>query len=93
MKDPYRQFVRPLLFHGVTLDPEFLHHRTLDLLDWLGSSGDGPLAQPRPWLRRQFSLSDDRLVQTCWGLPFANPLGLAAGFDKDGLAPAGLWLC
>ena len=90
MKDPYRQFVRPLLFHGVTLDPEFLHHRTLDLLDWLGSSGDGPLAQPRPWLRRQFSLSDDRLVQTCWGLPFANPLGLAAGFDKDG-AGARAW--
>jgi dihydroorotate dehydrogenase len=90
VKDPYRQFVRPLLFHGVTLDPEFLHHRTLDLLDWLGSSGDGPLAQPRPWLRRQFSLSDDRLVQTCWGLPFANPLGLAAGFDKDG-AGARAW--
>ena len=56
----------------------------------MGSSGDGPLAQPRPWLRRQFSLSDDRLVQTCWGLPFANPLGLAAGFDKDG-AGARAW--
>jgi dihydroorotate dehydrogenase len=27
---------------------------------------------------------DDRLLQTeVWGLPFANPLGLAAGFDKN----------
>ncbi len=87
MKDPYRQFVRPLLFHGMTLDPEFLHRRAMDLLAWLGQSEEGPLlAQIRPRLQRQFCLSDPRLAQTCWGLTFPNPLGLAAGYDKDGEA-------
>ncbi|MBE9155460.1 quinone-dependent dihydroorotate dehydrogenase [Nodosilinea sp. LEGE 06152] len=87
MKDPYRQLVRPLLFRGVTLDPEFLHHRTMDLLTWLGQPGQHPIAaRTRLWLRQQFCFSDPRLAQTCWGLNFANPLGLAAGFDKDGTA-------
>jgi dihydroorotate dehydrogenase len=31
-------------------------------------------------------VTDPRLAQTCWGLNFANPLGLAAGFDKNGTA-------
>ncbi|HZG38673.1 MAG TPA: quinone-dependent dihydroorotate dehydrogenase [Nodosilinea sp.] len=87
MKDPYRQLVRPLLFHGVTLDPEFLHRRTMNLLAWLGQPDRHPMAaQTQPWLRQQFCLSDSRLAQTCWGMRFANPLGLAAGFDKDGEA-------
>ncbi|MGB5973545.1 MAG: quinone-dependent dihydroorotate dehydrogenase [Nodosilinea sp.] len=87
MKDPYRQFVRPLFFHGVTLDPEFLHRRTMNLLAWLGQTGQtSPVTQTRSWLRQQFCLSDPRLAQTCWGLNFTNPLGLAAGFDKDGTA-------
>nr|WP_242024146.1 quinone-dependent dihydroorotate dehydrogenase [Nodosilinea sp. FACHB-13] len=87
VKDPYRQLVRPLLFHGVTLDPEFLHHRTMDLLSRLGRPRErAVVAQLHPWLRQQFCLTDARLTQTCWGLDFTNPLGLAAGFDKDGLA-------
>ncbi|WOD37550.1 quinone-dependent dihydroorotate dehydrogenase [Nodosilinea sp. E11] len=91
MKDPYRQIVRPLLFHGVTLDPEFLHRRAINLLTWLGQSQkSGVAAQAHPWLRQQFCLADPRLAQTYWGLPFANPLGLAAGFDKDGEA-APVW--
>ncbi len=91
MKDPYRQFVRPLLFHAVTLDPEFLHHRAMDVLTWLGRTDpDLLLSRTRPWIQRQFCLTDDRLTQTCWGLTFANPLGLAAGYDKDGQA-AGAW--
>ena len=28
-------------------------------------------------------VDDPRLKQTLWGLDFANPVGLAAGFDKD----------
>ncbi len=91
MKDLYRQFVRPLLFHAVTLDPEFLHHRAMDVLTWLGRTDPDPLnSRTRPWLQRQFCLADDRLAQTLWGLTFANPLGLAAGYDKDGQA-AGAW--
>lgn len=87
MKDPYRQFVRPLLFHGVTLDPEFLHHRTMNLLTWLGQPGHSPLVELlRPKLQEQFCVNAPGLGQSYWGLKFANPLGLAAGFDKDGTA-------
>lgn len=85
MKDPYRQLIRPLIFSGLKLDPEWLHGYAINTLVWLG--------QPQPqrqgiqtWARDQFCWADDRLRQTCWGTEFANPLGLAAGFDKDGEA-------
>ncbi|MBD0267509.1 MAG: quinone-dependent dihydroorotate dehydrogenase, partial [Cyanobacteria bacterium Co-bin8] len=42
--------------------------------------------QRQNWLRHQLTVEDERLQQTLWGLTFANPLGLAAGFDKDGAA-------
>jgi dihydroorotate dehydrogenase len=87
VKDPYRQFLRPLLFRGLSLDPEFLHQRAMGLLGWLGQSPDNSGTQRlKPWLRRQFCCADARLAQSCWGLTFANPLGLAAGYDKDGEA-------
>jgi dihydroorotate dehydrogenase len=41
-------------------------------------------------LDQSFSYPDTRLTQQCWGLTFPNPIGLAAGCDKDGEAPA-LW--
>lgn len=83
LKDPYRQLLRPLLFSGLALDPEWLHDAAMQLLARLGRSPGGLLQH---WLEQQFCLVDDRLRQTCWGLSFANPLGLAAGFDKDGQA-------
>jgi dihydroorotate dehydrogenase len=33
--------------------------------------------------RRSYCVADPRLQQTWWGLQFRNPVGLAAGFDKD----------
>jgi dihydroorotate dehydrogenase len=30
------------------------------------------------------------LAQEVWGLPFSSPLGLAAGFDKEGRAVGGM---
>ncbi len=37
------------------------------------------------WLfRRSFSVRDKRLERRVFGLTFPNPVGLAAGFDKDG---------
>lgn len=41
-------------------------------------------------LDQSFSYPDARLTQQCWGLTFPNPVGLAAGCDKDGEAAA-LW--
>jgi dihydroorotate dehydrogenase len=58
------------------LDPETAHHATLAALQfaWL------PPCAP----------DDKRLAVSAFGLDFPNPIGLAAGFDKDGVAPDNL---
>ncbi|MCC7360759.1 MAG: quinone-dependent dihydroorotate dehydrogenase [Anaerolineales bacterium] len=74
--------LRPLLFR---LDPESAHHRTLQLLALAGFSGVG-----RALLRRLFAYADPCLETEVFGLRFPNPVGLAAGYDKDGVALGGL---
>jgi dihydroorotate dehydrogenase len=89
--DLYRAVIRPVLFSGLKTDPEWMHHQTLRLLGWLDQTSDQfPSNHIQARLHQAFSLNDSRLEQTLWGLSFANPLGLAAGFDKDGVA-SGLW--
>lgn len=73
----YRSF-RPLLFR---LDPEFVHHSTLTLLE--RAAGSEALLRA---LSSRFRIDDDRLAVECFGLRFPNPIGLAAGMDKDGRA-------
>ncbi len=67
-------FALPLLQR---LDPERAHRLTVKALHL----GLGPAHSPPP---------DPALAQTLWGLTFASPIGLAAGFDKDAEAFAGL---
>ncbi|MGL4499615.1 MAG: quinone-dependent dihydroorotate dehydrogenase [Planktothrix sp.] len=89
--DIYRSAVKPLLFYGLKIDPEWAHHRALQVLSWIDQNQS---QSPMNWLESQlkpsFCLQDIRLQQQLWGLNFANPVGLAAGFDKDGVA-AGIW--
>jgi dihydroorotate dehydrogenase len=93
VKDLYRPLVRPLIFSVLKLDPEWAHSQAMKILAWLGqptSESASPEAEMvskrRAWLRQQFSCEHDRLHQSLWELTFPNPLGLAAGFDKDGEA-------
>ena len=48
-----------------------------------------------PWaraaMRRRYRIEDSRLEQDLLGARFSNPVGLAAGFDKDGLAVSGFF--
>jgi dihydroorotate dehydrogenase len=71
----YKHILRPLLF---SLEPERAHHLAMALatagyrLPFFGSlagTGDAP--------------DDARLARVQMGLTFPNPVGLAAGFDKD----------
>ncbi|MGB0561192.1 MAG: quinone-dependent dihydroorotate dehydrogenase [Spirulinaceae cyanobacterium] len=82
----YKAALRPLLFKS-GLNPETLHNRSLALLEWCERTRPPGL---RSVLKRTYTISDPRLSQTLWGQTFANPVGLAAGFDKNGVA-AGLW--
>jgi dihydroorotate dehydrogenase len=93
MVDWYQNGVRPLLFHGVQIDPEWLHQQTLAFLRRLSSPPTDPDHLPpwidkpvQQWLRDHCQFQDPRLAQTLWGREFPNPMGLAAGFDKDGIA-------
>ena len=73
---------RRLLFR---LEPETAHRLTLKLLAYAGA-----IPALRFGLRRIFSFEDPRLKVQAFGLEFANPVGLAAGYDKDGNAMLGL---
>jgi dihydroorotate dehydrogenase len=89
--DLYQVGLQPLLFSGVKADPETVATQLLQWLSWLDRSPDRP---PASWIQRQIQqlccYADPRLQQTLWGISFANPVGLAAGFDKNGTA-GGAW--
>ncbi|NJL38952.1 MAG: quinone-dependent dihydroorotate dehydrogenase [Leptolyngbyaceae cyanobacterium SL_5_9] len=89
--DIYQTGIRPLLFSGLRADPEWLHQQTIGVLSWLSQNRD---ESPSRWLYQQlqnaYCFDHPCLKQTLWGLEVRNPVGLAAGFDKDGLA-AGIW--
>ncbi len=67
----YRRVVRPLLF---SLPPEWVHHASFGMLTHT------PLASLiEPFARQNFPTLEKKL----FGLTFPNPIGLAAGFDKN----------
>jgi len=74
------KFFRYLLFR---LDPETSHQLTLQLLR---IAGNIPFSN---WLLTQLYKTESKPVQA-FGLTFKNPIGLAAGYDKDALAIRGL---
>lgn len=87
--DIYRSLLRTFLFQCT--DPEWAHQRVMSSLNWLDREAANPITSwVQAYLNRSCSLADPRLQQTIWGLCFANPIGLAAGFDKNGVA-AGVW--
>lgn len=87
----YKKLIRPLLFSGFKADPEWLHDHSMSLLQWLEKNQDDWLAKSiLDTVSAQCSYHEKRLSQTLWGITFPNPLGLAAGFDKNGVA-ASIW--
>lgn len=73
-------FFRSLLFR---LDPETAHQLTLQAIR---IAGNVPLSR---WILTQLYKPPAKPVQA-FGLIFKNPIGLAAGYDKDALAIQGL---
>lgn len=70
----YKSLIRPFLFK---LDPEKAHHLTFFMLKNFG------------WLAKVFlpkPIEDKRLEREVFGLKFKNPVGLAAGLDKNAVA-------
>ncbi|MCG8328599.1 MAG: quinone-dependent dihydroorotate dehydrogenase [Chitinophagales bacterium] len=72
----YKHLLKPFLF---LFQPEKAHHLTLSLLRIaLAIPGISQL------MKAGFQYESSKLERTLFGLHFKNPVGLAAGFDKDG---------
>ncbi|MFB6303238.1 MAG: quinone-dependent dihydroorotate dehydrogenase [Haloferacaceae archaeon] len=78
--NPYRA-IEPLLF---ALPPETAHRATAYGLRAVQHTPVEDL------LRRRYRVEDPRLAVDAFGHSFANPVGVAAGFDKNARVPAAL---
>lgn len=77
----YKFLARPLLFR---FSSDYAHDLTVKSAKAVGKNS--ALLQA---LRTAYRYDNPALSQNIWGLQFKNPIGLAAGFDKNGtLAPA-----
>lgn len=59
-------------------DPEVIHYWVMAKLKWIYKF---PFS--RSFLKKEFCIEKESLERTLWGIKFPNPVGLAAGFDKD----------
>ncbi len=71
----YKFFIRPLLF---LIDPERVHHFTFRFIQIVSF-----IPGVKGILKSFFTYHHPSLERRILGLTFKNPVGLAAGFDKD----------
>ncbi len=71
----YKLLIRPILF---SVDPEKIHHFTFAALKFLGRI---PFA--KNLMSAMFVKESPSLERELFGIKFKNPVGLAAGLDKD----------
>lgn len=71
----YKQLIRPLLFK---YDPEEVHYFTFSMIRKLSKIPGFNFI-----IKSIYEVKDSRLEREVFGLKFKNPVGLAAGFDKD----------
>lgn len=71
----YKSLIRPILFK---FDPEKVHYFTFDLIRNLSK-----IPGVKGLFRSLYLVEDKRLERELFGLKFNNPVGLAAGFDKN----------
>lgn len=75
----YKHLIRPVLFQ---IDPERVHNAALKFGSFLGK-----FFAFRKILAFFYDFNDDGLKINVKGINFRNPVGLAAGFDKNGVLP------
>ncbi|MDG1397614.1 MAG: quinone-dependent dihydroorotate dehydrogenase [Polaribacter sp.] len=71
----YKSIIRPIFF---LFDPEKIHYFTFSLIHFLCKI---PLLSSI--FRGLYQVNDKKLERNLFGLTFKNPVGLAAGFDKN----------
>ena len=87
----YKNLVTPILKKDTGIDAEYLTNFSLSLLTFSSNNRNWPLiSRIIKSLNQEFCVVDKRLHQKICGIDFCNPVGLAAGFDKNGNA-ANIW--
>lgn len=71
----YKLLIRPILF---CFDPEKVHHFTFSFIKFISKI---PLVPSI--IRGMYQVNNKSLERELFGLKFKNPIGLAAGFDKN----------
>ncbi len=71
----YTAIIRPIFFQ---FDPEKVHYFTFDLIKFLSK-----IPGVSAITRSMYKVEDARLEKELFGIKFPNPVGLAAGFDKN----------
>ena len=71
----YKLLIRPILFW---FDPEKVHYFSFSFIRFISKIPFVPSI-----LKSIYEVKDTRLEREVFGLKFKNPVGLAAGFDKD----------
>ena len=71
----YKLIIRPIFF---LFDPEKIHHFVFVVLKVLGT-----IPEIKYFLKKRYDYQRPTLEREVFGLKFKNPVGLAAGFDKD----------
>jgi dihydroorotate dehydrogenase len=71
----YKLIIRPILF---LFDPEKVHYFIFSLIRFLCKIPFIPTV-----FRKLYQVNDKKLARNLFGLHFTNPVGLAAGFDKN----------
>lgn len=71
----YKNLLRPLFF---LIDPEKIHHLVFKLIKFSQA-----IPGAKYITRQMFVVKNEKLEREVFGIKFPNPVGLAAGFDKD----------
>lgn len=74
-KQMYKSIIRPILF---SFDPEKIHYFTFSLIRFFSK-----IPGMTSLFRSLYVVNDKSLERNLFGLTFKNPVGLAAGFDKN----------
>ena len=71
----YKSVIRPIFFQ---FDPEKVHHFTFSMIKTMQA-----IPGVKSIIKSIYQVNDSRLEREVFGLKFKNPVGLAAGLDKD----------
>src|SRR5690554_7972265 len=71
----YKSIIRPVFFK---FDPEKVHHFTFSMIKMMQA-----IPGAKAIIKSVYQVNDQRLEREVFGLKFKNPVGLAAGLDKD----------